>query len=104
MVFFCVMWLQFVQFSISVCIFAVIQLEKSPEADAACNNPRGAPCHDSTAPPSASVLQEVERGVLEEIQDMEDRVCGASLQVKVSGCIYRSNSVAKFKMGQGQWL
>ena len=61
-----------------------MDLEPTPESMAiASASVAGAPPPDSITAWSESSQRELEMSVLEEIQDMEDRVCGASLQVKV---------------------
>jgi hypothetical protein len=44
----------------------------------------GAPAPDIMGRYLDKTQYEVEMGILEEIQDMEERMCGASLQIKVS--------------------
>ena len=58
------------------------------KATTTCPNPATADYFGAVPPDeptswSRAARRELEMSVLEEIQDMEDRVCGASLQVKV---------------------
>ena len=64
-----------------------VYLEETESSRALCANVYGAPACDGDAVALMVVHNETERGVLDEIHDLEDRVCGASLQVKVSECV-----------------
>ncbi len=64
-------------------VFTVLKLEDTPAARACVDNPLGAPVKDTSGDWSRSVVREVELAVLDEIENMEDRIYHASLQVKV---------------------
>ena len=68
----------------TVTVAAAVQLPVTDESRALSNNEYGAPASDGDVTALALVRRETDRGMLDEIHDMEERVCGASLQVKVS--------------------
>ena len=60
-----------------------MKLEVTDESKAVMNSPTGAPESHLTDPALEDIVFSMEKTLLEEVEALEDRICSASLQVKV---------------------
>jgi len=83
------MWLKLAFYQ--ECMFAlVLKLEVTEESKRIASSPTSAPPPDDNDSWDFELQRKIEMDVLEEIEKLEERICNASLQTKVSQIKWKS--------------
>lgn len=69
-------------------VLSVLKLEVTEESKQIASSPTSAQPPDDSDLWDFSLQQKIEMNILEEIENLEERICTASLQTKVSGEVF----------------